>query len=95
VLTIGTGQREAVLMKKLIVFLALVPVMIFSLSLMSNAQIMNNDQTLNARQQSIITIAAFTANGNIENLRNVLNDGLDAGLTVNEAKEVLVQLYAY
>jgi len=82
-------------MKKIIVFLALVPVMIFSLSLMSNAQIMNNDQTLNARQQSIITIAAFTANGDIENLRNALNDGLDAGLTVNEAKEVLVQMYAY
>jgi 4-carboxymuconolactone decarboxylase len=62
---------------------------------MSNAQLMNNDQTLNAQQQGIITIAVFTANGDIENLRNALNDGLDAGLTVNEAKEVLVQMYAY
>lgn len=56
---------------------------------------MNNDQPLNAQQQSIVTIAAFTANGDLENLRKALNDGLDAGLTVNEVKEVLVQMYAY
>jgi hypothetical protein len=78
-------------MKKLIVFLALVPVMIFSLSLMSNAQIMNNDQTLNARQQSIITIAAFTANGDIENLRNALNDGLDVGTRRNARCRIAIR----
>ena len=76
-------------------FLALVSVMIFSFSFMSDAQTMNNDQTLDARQQSIVPIAAFTANGNIEDLSTALNQGLDARLTVNEIKEVLVQLYAY
>jgi alkylhydroperoxidase/carboxymuconolactone decarboxylase family protein YurZ len=55
---------------------------------------MNNDR-LNARQQSIITIAAFTANGDIEKLKPALSEGLEAGLTVNEIKEVLVQMYAY
>jgi 4-carboxymuconolactone decarboxylase len=56
---------------------------------------MNNNQTLNVKEQSIVTIAALTAKGDLELLRKVLNKGLDAGLTVNEIKEVLVQLYAY
>ena len=56
---------------------------------------MDKNQALNAKQQSIIPIAAFTANGNIEKLKTALNQGLDAGLTVNEIKEILVQLYAY
>jgi len=50
---------------------------------------------LDARQQNIITIAAFTANGDLSQLKPELNEGLDAGLTVNEIKEVLVQMYAY
>lgn len=50
---------------------------------------------LNARQRAIIPIAAFTANGDLAKLKTALNEGLDAGLTVNEIKEVLVQLYAY
>jgi 4-carboxymuconolactone decarboxylase len=50
---------------------------------------------LNAKQQSIITIAAFTANGDIEKLKPALHEGLETGLTVNEIKEILVQLYAY
>ena len=56
---------------------------------------MNNNQTLNVKGQSIVTISAFTAKGDWEQLRKALNKGLDAGLTVNEIKEVLVQLYAY
>jgi len=50
---------------------------------------------LNAKQQKIVTIAAFTANGDLDKLKAALNEGLDAGLTVNEIKEVLVQMYAY
>jgi alkylhydroperoxidase/carboxymuconolactone decarboxylase family protein YurZ len=50
---------------------------------------------LNTRQQSIVVIAAFTANGELQNLKTALNEGLDAGLTVNEIKEILVQMYAY
>jgi 4-carboxymuconolactone decarboxylase len=52
-------------------------------------------QDLSAKQQGIVTIAAFTAKGDLEKLKIALNNGLDAGLTVNEIKEVLVQMYAY
>jgi 4-carboxymuconolactone decarboxylase len=61
-----------------------------------NAQ--NNTKTtqlLDAPQQSLASISALTATGNLEQLKTQLNVGLDAGLTVNEVKEVLVQLYAY
>lgn len=50
---------------------------------------------LNIRQQAMIPIAAFTACGEMEKLTVALTEGLEAGLTVNEIKEVLVQLYAY
>jgi alkylhydroperoxidase/carboxymuconolactone decarboxylase family protein YurZ len=42
-----------------------------------------------------VTISAFTAQGDLESLQKALNSGLDAGLTINETKEVLVHLYAY
>jgi 4-carboxymuconolactone decarboxylase len=92
-----TAGNGAGLMKKLNLFWALVSVIVFSLSLsfMSEAQTMNNAQTLNTRQRSIVTISAFTANGEMKDLATALNGGLDAGLSVNEIKEVLVQLYAY
>lgn len=51
--------------------------------------------TLTACQQAIPLIAASMAVGNREKLNAALNQGLDAGLTVNETKEILVQLYAY
>ncbi len=51
--------------------------------------------SLSSRQQAIVPIAAFTAKGDTERLPEVLNAGLDAGLTVNEIKEVLTHLYAY
>ena len=54
-----------------------------------------NTQALSPKQQSIVAISAFTANGDLEKLKTALNEGLDAGLTVNEIKEILVQLYAY
>ena len=50
---------------------------------------------LSERQKSIVVIAAFTASGDVDRLTLALNEGLDAGLTVNEIKEVLVQMYAY
>jgi len=68
---------------------------IFSFPAITEAQNMDANQALSAKQQSIVTIAAFTANGDMEKLEGALNEGLDAGLAVNEIKEVLVQLYAY
>lgn len=56
---------------------------------------MNTAQALDARQQSIVTISAFMAKGDLIQLQKALNNGLNAGLTINEIKEVLVQLYAY
>ena len=50
---------------------------------------------LDARQRSIVAIASHTANGDLEALERNFAEGLKAGLTVNEIKEVLVQLYAY
>ncbi|MFT3814262.1 MAG: carboxymuconolactone decarboxylase family protein [Acidovorax sp.] len=51
--------------------------------------------TLTARQQAIVPIAAFAAAGDIARLNTALGQGLDAGLTVSDAKEILIQLYAY
>jgi len=52
-------------------------------------------EPLTSRQQTIVTISALTATGDLPKLHAALGQGLDAGLSVNEAKEVLVQLYAY
>lgn len=52
-------------------------------------------ETLVARQRTIPIIAAFEASSDMPKLNTALNQGLDAGLSVNEVKEILVQLYAY
>ena len=54
-----------------------------------------SNKALTIKQQSIVPIAAYTAKGELKQLKPALNEGLDAGLTVNEIKEVLVHLYAY
>jgi alkylhydroperoxidase/carboxymuconolactone decarboxylase family protein YurZ len=56
---------------------------------------MENDRKLDHKQQSIVSISALTAAGDIDQLKIELNKGLDAGLSINEIKEILVQLYAY
>ncbi|MFC5698606.1 carboxymuconolactone decarboxylase family protein [Pseudomonas sp. GCM10022186] len=60
---------------------------------MSNSQ--PASETLSAKQQAIPLIAATMATSNMPKLNAALNQGLDAGLTISEAKEILVQLYAY
>lgn len=50
---------------------------------------------LDGRQQSMVLVSAYTANGDLERLRPALGQALDAGLTINEIKEVLTHLYAY
>ncbi len=52
-------------------------------------------QALSATQQALVPIAAFAAVGDMAKLNRALNQALDAGLTVSDAREVLVQLYAY
>lgn len=51
--------------------------------------------TLSAKQAAIPPIAAAMAVSDTPALRTALNRGLDAGLTISEAKEILVHLYAY
>ncbi|MGE4542181.1 MAG: carboxymuconolactone decarboxylase family protein [Bacteroidales bacterium] len=53
------------------------------------------ENLLNKQQEKMITIAAFAAKGDLIKLKPELVAGLEAGLTVNEIKEVLVHLYAY
>ncbi|MCO5239672.1 MAG: carboxymuconolactone decarboxylase family protein [Chitinophagaceae bacterium] len=50
---------------------------------------------LSQKEQSIISIAALTAKGDLSGLKTALNTGLEAGLTINETKEILIHLYAY
>ncbi|MCD7935459.1 MAG: carboxymuconolactone decarboxylase family protein [Tannerellaceae bacterium] len=81
-------------MKK--ISMILIAVITAMLSITTNslkAQEMEN--SLNPGQQKIVTIAAHTATGNPDALKTELNAGLDAGLTVNQIKEILVQMYAY
>lgn len=47
------------------------------------------------QQRSLVTISALTAAGDVENLKAQLHTALDAGLSINEIKEALTQLYAY
>jgi 4-carboxymuconolactone decarboxylase len=51
--------------------------------------------SLSPKERCIVTISAYAAQGNLPRLQIALNDGLDAGLTISEGKEMLVQLYAY
>ena len=55
----------------------------------------SESRVLTAKEKSIVTISALTAKGDLETLETALAEGLDAGLTVNEIKEVMVHLYAY
>ena len=50
---------------------------------------------LNEKQQALVAIAACEAKGDLTALKNHLDEGFDAGLTVSEQKEALSQLYAY
>lgn len=52
-------------------------------------------ETLSPQQQAILPIAAFAAAGDMSRLDTALNKGLDAGLTISDIREVLVQVYAY
>jgi 4-carboxymuconolactone decarboxylase len=76
-------------------FLFMLTLLAPALAICSENNNMGKNNVLNMKQQSIIPIAAFTADGDIERLKPALHKGLDDGLTVNEIKEILVHLYAY
>jgi 4-carboxymuconolactone decarboxylase len=78
--------------KTLIVLLMAISCFSYNLKAQNN---MNTNKILSPKEQSIITIAAFTAKGDLSKLKTALNEGLESGLTINQIKEVLVHLYAY
>ena len=55
----------------------------------------NMNNILTSKETNIVNIAKYTAQGDMTALNAALNNGLDSGLTVNETKEILTQLYAY
>ena len=50
---------------------------------------------LSAAQLAITPIGAMAAAGDITGLQRALEHGLDAGLTISQVREILVQVYAY
>ncbi len=65
-------------------------------SIFFNVQLKANDMTeLTIKQKSIIPIASFAATGKINDLKKSLTIALENGLTINEIKEILIQVYAY
>ena len=57
--------------------------------------IMANAAELTAKENTIVDIGAWTARGEQDKLGTAFKAGFDAGLTLNEAKELVGQLYAY
>lgn len=70
-------------------------ILVLTMTTLCTTNIASASEIFSDKERAIIPISAFTASGEIEKLTQSLNDGLDAGLTVNEIKEVLAQLYAY
>jgi 4-carboxymuconolactone decarboxylase len=56
---------------------------------------MSDKPVLSPRRQAAALIAAFTAAGQLPQLREALTAGLNAGLTISEITEIQVQMYAY
>ena len=50
---------------------------------------------LSLNQQNLVLISSYTASGDMKKLEPAIVKGLEDGLTINEIKESLVQLYAY
>lgn len=61
----------------------------------AKATTMFSATTLSAKQAAIPLIAAATATSDMPRLRTALAQGLDAGMSISEAKEILIHLYAY
>lgn len=82
--------------KKISILLLLLTAIFFGGNAMAkNIQNIKIDSKLNDKQKAIASAAAYTAQGNQEKLKEALVNGFEAGVTVNEFKEILIQAYAY
>lgn len=59
------------------------------------AQIATDTKILSPKQKGIVLMAALTAKGDLTKLKPAIGSALDAGLTINECKEVFLHAYAY
>ena len=80
---------------KSVYFLLMLTIQLGFITPLSAQTNMQTDKPLTRKELSIVPITAFTTKGDMTQLRTALNSGLDAGLTINEIKEILVQIYAY
>jgi 4-carboxymuconolactone decarboxylase len=76
--------------------------LVFCLLILNSSLFLNSQsverQSLNQlsnKEKSIIKISALAATGELTKLKPELSKGLEAGVTINEIKEILVHLYAY
>ena len=53
------------------------------------------EELLSLKQKNIVLISSYTATGNSDELEKAIRNSLNDGMTINEIKEVLIQLYAY
>lgn len=84
---------------------AVLPVLLAFMTVMTSASAAPPEQasmstetvtsSLSPKQQAIGPIAALAATGDLPRLSAALDSGLDAGLSVGDCKEILVQMYAY
>lgn len=79
------------MIKKLFVSLFLIGL----LFLTGDKTMANEKSLLTSKEQNIVMISSYTASGDLTNLEKSIKKGMDEGLTVNEVKEILVQMYAY
>ena len=88
-------MRNLFSLTMLLVILGVVGTASGQIKTMNSLNKTTDNQELSRKQQSIVAISGLTAKGDLASLKNALVAGLEAGLTVNEIKEVLVHLYAY
>ncbi len=68
---------------------------IIILLLKTGSMYAQDTENLNEKQRAMVEVSALTALGNVAALELSINRALDSGTTLNELKEVFVQLYAY
>ena len=76
-------------------FKALTSIILFLFCMATEMKAQQHGSLLDEKQLQVAAISMYTSQGDQENLKTALDAGQDAGLTVNETKEILVQLYAY
>jgi alkylhydroperoxidase/carboxymuconolactone decarboxylase family protein YurZ len=72
--------------------LAILSVLVYQVA---QAQDQSGAKTLSDKHKGIVLMAALTAKGDLQKLKPAISKALDAGLTVNECKEVFLHSYAY